>query len=494
MALPNLLNLNFLVPYTAGKIDFSRAVRGQRGMPRRLLLVGHKLTGGAAASNVLMTVSTEADALFQFGEGSMLMGMWRAAKANIDLGVPIDCMVVPPNGSAVAATSIIVITNTGNLSMPGEVMVYIGGVRVSIGVTTADTQITVASRLITAINANAALPVTAAATANTNEVKLTARWGGLTGNDIDVRSTYWPDDRLPNGLTVTVPAMAGGTTSPDVTAMIAAMAWYRATEIVVPFTDSANMALLESELGARWLQNNMQDAMVINAMRGTESAINTWLNTRNSPHVHTVATTKDATSPWETASMVGAVVESMAAIDPAQPHTGVALNGYRGPTQGNHWTVDQMNNLLLAGACPLDVQPDYTGNLLRMVSNYTMTAGGAADRSMASVNWLKTMSYYRWYVVTEFEIKYKGFKIAEYVDEPIPGQKIMTKELAQEIMVGIYGVLMGAGLVQNMGYYRDSLVVEIDGPNGKLKIQDEPVIITQHYQTEVTSSVVAGHV
>ncbi len=153
-----------------------------------------------------------------------------------------------------------------------------------------------------------------------------------------------------------------------------------------------------------------------------------------------------------------------------------------------------MNNILLAGACPLDVQPDYTGNLLRMVSNYTMTSGGAADRSMASVNWLKTMSYYRWYVVTEFEIKYKGFKIAEYVTEPIPGQKIMTKELAQEIMVGIYGVLMGAGLVQNMEYYRSSLLVEIDGPNGKLKIQDEPVIITQHYQTEVTSSVVAGHV
>jgi len=48
--------------------------------------------------------------------------------------------------------------------------------------------------------------------------------------------------------------------------------------------------------------------------------------------------------------------------------------------------------------------------------------------------------------------------------------------------------------VQNKQYYQDSLVVEIDGPNGKLKIQDEPVIITQHYQTEVTSSVVAGHV
>jgi phage tail sheath gpL-like len=494
MALPNLLNLNFLVPYVAGKLDFSRAIRGLRGMPRRLLLVGHKLASGAAAANTMMTISTEADAVFQFGEGSMLVQMWRSAKANVDLGVPMDCISIAPNGTAVAASSIIVVTNAGNLSMPGEVMLYIGGVRISIGVTTADTQITVAARLIAAINANAALPVTAAATANTNEVKLTARWGGLTGNDIDVRGTYYPDDRLPNGLTLTIPAMAGGSTSPDLTPLIAAMAWYRATELVVPFMDSTNMAILEAELATRWLQNNMQDGQVINAMRGTEATITTWLNTRNSPHVHTIATTKDCTNPWETASMAGAAIESMAAIDPAQPHTGVPLLGSKGPKQGDHWTIDQLNNLLLAGASPLDVQPDYTATLLRMVSNYTMTAGGAADRSMASVNWLKTMSYYRWFVVTEFEIKYRGFKIAEYVDEPIPGQKIMTKDLGEEIMLGLYIQLMAAGLVQNKQYYQETLVVEVDGPNGKLKIQDEPVIITQHYQTEVTSSVVAGHV
>ena len=45
-----------------------------------------------------------------------------------------------------------------------------------------------------------------------------------------------------------------------------------------------------------------------------------------------------------------------------------------------------------------------------------------------------------------------------------------------------------------MDYYRKTLVVEVDGPNGKLKVQDEPVIVTQHYQTEISSYVVAGQV
>lgn len=497
MSLPNVLSLNFKVPFVAGKIDFSRAIRGQRGMPRRLLLIGHKLAAGALAVGTLTTVSTEAAAVAAFGEGSMLVAQWRAAKANADLGLPIDCIVIAPSGSAVSAASTIVVTNSGaNIQAPGEFALYIGGVRVAIGVSTVDTAITVATRMIAAVNAVPSLPVTAAATVNLFEIKLTAKWGGLTGNDIDLRSAYYFDDVLPPGLTITIPAMAGGTTSPDVTPVIVAMNLYRATEIVCPFTDGNNMAVLENELGARWLANNMQDGMVVNCMRGTESAVTTFLASRNSPHVHTITVTKDATNPWETAAMAGAAIESQAAIDPAAPVTGVKLVGYKGATQGNHWTVDQLNNMLVIGGCPLSLDQSYNGYLLRTRTNYTQTNLGAVDESMAEVCWLKTSSYWRWYVVTEFQTKYmgQGFKIAEYVVDPIPGQKIMTKELGQEIMIGLYKVFMGAGLMQNLAYYQDALVVEVDGPNGKLKIQEEPVLITQHYQTEVTSYPVAGHV
>lgn len=498
MSIPNLLSLSFLVPFVASKLDFSRAIRGLRGMPRRLLLVGHKLAAGSQALNVIVTVSTEADAVQRFGEGSMLVAMWRAAKANADFGLPIDCIAIATGGSAVAATSTLVLNNsagsTAGLLQAGEVMIYIGGVRVAVGVTTTDTQATVATKLINAINATPSLPVTAAATANTFEVRLTAKTAGLVGNDIDLRNGYYFDDRMPSGLTITTPAMASGAVSPDVTPLVTAMAGYRATEIVCPFTDSSNLAILEAELATRWEAANMQDGQVVNAVRGTEAALTTFFNARNSPHIHTIATTKDATSPWETAAMAGAVIESMAMTDPAVPHTGAVLKGYRGPSAGNHWTVDQANNMLTMGGSPLAVAADYSGSLLRMVTNYASTASGAADRSMAEVCWIKTMSYYRWLHVTEFQTKYSGFKIAQYIDDPLPGQAIMTVQLAEEIMLGLYQQLMNVGLVQNLDYYRATLTIEIDGPNGKLRIRDEPVIVTQHYQTEITTYVVAGQV
>lgn len=495
MSLPNLLSLNFLVPFVAGKLDFSRAIRGLRGMPRRLLLVGHKLAAGSAAVDTLLTVTTETDAVAMFGEGSLLVAMWRAAKANADLGLPIDVICLAEGAGAVKASSTVVVTLAGGtLGVSGELMFYVGSQRISFGVVAADTPTTVADKLVAAINAALKLPVTAATNATPGQVVVTCKWGGPTGNDISLVTTYYPDDTLPVGLTVTIPAMAAGAVSPDVTPVITKMAGYRATEIVNPFTDSTNMGLLETEMATRWLQNNMQDGAVVVGYRGTESAITTLLSTRNSPHVHTLTTTKDLTSPWETAAMAGALIESGAAVDPAQPQTGMVLAGYVGPRQGDDFTIDQKNNMLVAGGSPLQIAQDGTGSLLRMVTNYTQTASGAPDRSLAELCWIKTMSYYRWFHVTEFQIKYTGFKIAQYITDPIPGQKIMTKELGEEIMLGLYKQFMDVGLCQNMPYYQDTLVVEVDGPNGKLKILDEPVIVTQHYQTEITSAVIAGQV
>lgn len=493
MPLPNLLSLNFLVPFVASKIDFSRAIRGLRGMPRRLLLVGHKVAAGTALLNTLATVSTETDAVALYGEGSMMVAMWRAAKANAALGLPIDVICIAPGGGAVAASSAVTISMAGGtLGTTGEVMFYIGAQRLSFGAVAADTPATVAAKLAAAINAVPRLPVTAAAVAAV--VTITAKWGGPTGNDISLVTQYYPDDRLPVGLTVTVPAMSLGAVNPDVTPVIVAMAGYRATEIVCPFTDSTNMGLLENELATRWLANNMQDSQLVNALRGTEAVLTTYLNARNSDQVHTITTTKDLTHPWETAAMAGADIESMAAIDPAQPHTNAVLIGYLGPKQGDDFTIDQKNNLLNAGGSPLQINVDYTGSLMRMVTNYKRTPQGAPDRSRAELCWIKTMSYYRWYRVTEFQIKYMGYKIAQYITDPIPGQKIMTKELGADIMIGLYKTFMDVGLTQNMPYYKQTLIVEVDGPNGKLKILDEPVIVTQHYQTEITSAVVAGQI
>lgn len=520
MAIQNLLSLDFLLPFVAAKIDFSRSIRGLRGMPRRLLLIGHKLDAGsptiatldeapwaqivpaavapgAAELNAVLTFGNEPEAVAALGEGSMLLAMWRAAKANKDLGLPVDVIAVPPSNTATVASSTLVVNLAGlNVSEAGEVPLYIGGTRVAVGVSPQDTKATVALKLIGAINAVSSLPVVASGVADHEDrVLLTCRWMGASGNEIDLRGTYNPDDLLPAGLSLTVPAMSGGATNPSLTAAIAAMQDGRWTEIVLPFHDSTSMATMEQELATRWAFDNMRDGQLVTAIRGTTvSDILTWLDSRNSEQVHLIATKKDMTSPWETAAQAGAAIESSAAIDPAMPYTDIPMVGYKGPKRGNHWEIEEANLILLAGGSPLAVDTAGNATLLRVVTNYTKNVVDAADTSKRELAWIKTMSYYRWFIVTEFQTKYRGFKLAEYIDEPIPGQKIMTAELGEEIMLGCYNELGKVALVQNMPHYKDTLMVEIDGANGKLKIVDEPVLVTQHYQTEITSYPIAGHV
>jgi phage tail sheath gpL-like len=493
MAIPNLLSLNFRVPFVAYKNDFSRAIRGIRGMPRRLLLVGHKLAGGTVPLNTIKTVSSEADAIAMLGEGSMLMGMWRAAKANADLGLVIDVFALTDGFDDLPQADLNFTIAGGVLAKPTELRLYVGGILVRIPLPAGAGNADVSQAIIAAFSANPQLPVTAVASLSSSQVAFYANWRGYTANAINIRQTYYPDDQPAVGLTVSITAF-NGVGDPNLTPLIVAMQHYRATEIVNPFTDSANMRLLEDEMAARWKANNMQDGAVVTSLRGTEGQIGAWLANRNSPHVHTIATTKDMTSPWETAAAAGAAIESAAAIDPAVPHTGIRLAGYYGPAQGDGFTTDAINNLLVGGASPLQVNQDSTGNLLRMVTNYNQTDSGAEDFSMGELCWMKTTSYFRWFRVTDFQIKYQGFKLAQYITDPIPGQKIMTPELGEEICLGQYKLFMDVGLMQNMPYYQKTLLVEVDGPNGKLKIQDEPVLVTQHYQTEITSYVVAGQV
>ncbi|AJY32742.1 phage tail sheath family protein [Burkholderia thailandensis 34] len=491
--LPNLLSINFLVPFVAHKFDASKAIRGLRGMPRSVLLIGQANPPIGVDIKKRQRVTSEAEAIGLLGEGSMLLAMWRAAKANADLGMPIDLVILADDATALAATGKVVVQVDAQHAA-GELPLYIGGNRIRVGLAVNDTAATAATKLINAINATPSLPVTAAAGAAAGEIALTCRWKGATGNSIDLRSTYYADDRLPQGITVTITSMAGGAVNPDITPVISAIKGFRATEYAMPYTDSANMGVLEAELERRWNFDNMQDGQAVTVMRGTEGEVVGWLGPRNSPQVHTICVTRDLTNPWETAAAAAAAIESHAAIDPAVPFTGVKLNGYVAARLEDDWAIEQRNNMLVAGGSVLETMEDGTANILRMVTNYVTHPTGAPDPSWRNLNWVKTNSYYRWFTVTEFQTKYRGYKLAEYVTEPIPGQKIMTVPLGTDIMLNNYEQFMTAGLFQNMDHYKKTLLVEVDGPNGKLKVVDQPVLITQHYQTEITSEFIAGHV
>lgn len=482
MSLTNLLNLNFLVPWVAQHIDNSRAIRGLQGMPRNLLLVGHKAAAGSLALGEIRQVSTKSDAQALLGH-SMLLDMFFAAFDNAGLGLPISVIALDDAGFTARQVTL---TFTGTPTKAGAIPLWIGGVKVPVIVSTDDAQNDIATKVAAAINANEHVRFTAAVA--TNVVTLTCDVKGVVANNVDVRFGYYTDEEMPAGVTGAIANTVDGVGAPNIAPLITAMDNERYTEIVFPFTDSASMVVLEAELDNRWSFENAQDGQAVCAISGTEGQNSTWLAARNNQNVHTICTTKDLTPSWTVAAMAGAVIEKQSAVDPAKPYASLKLRGYLAAKTRDRFNEVQRNVMLLAGGSVL-----VGDEINRMVTNYTQNTLGVMDKSYRNLNWIKTLSFWRYTCVSEFLLKYRNYKLSDDPKQkPLKG--VMDRDLAQSIMLRLYDQFIDAGLMVHREFYQENLVIDIDATNGKLKYDEQPVLMTQHYQTEITTGYVAGEI
>lgn len=475
-----------LVPKVAQKIDSSRAIQGLPGMPRRLLLIGQVPAGASIERDKVITVSTLTNAQELFNEGSMLMAMFKAAYANLQPGLPVDVVALDDDNTAQAAAGNVLFAGTATAA--GQLSLWIAGHSVRVGVAKDDTSVDIVAAIVAEMATMPELPVTGAVNGgDTSQLDLTCNWGGETGNHIDVRVNYYDDELTPQGITATITDMSGGAVNPDLTPVVSAMLNYRATEIVCPYTDSVSMATLEAEAEARWDPNNMQDGQICVAFDGTEGESLAWLDGRNSSQVHSVHTKNALTTPWETAAIVGALVEGQNTLDPGYPYIADKLVGFLPARLEEDFEELQINNLLLEGGSVLTSNSNM-GYVLRMVTNYTQTPLGADDSSMRNLNWIKVMSFWRWYSSNEHLKRIgQGWKLSSSDTDPIPGQRIVTKSIAEDFQMMMYDNFIDAGLFEERDYYRSQLLIEINKAQGTLVVHEVPVMLGQHYQTSITS-------
>jgi len=175
----NAIAADFKLPLYYVEVDPSRA--GQEILDQPALLIGQKLAAGSATADAPVVVGSLAQAQTLFGIGSMLERMVATFFKN-NQAAELWCLPVVEPSAGNAATGSIALT--GPSTAAGTLSVYIAGQRVQIAVAAAASATTIGAALATAINALTTLPVTAVNSSGT--VNLTARWKGLTGNDIHV--------------------------------------------------------------------------------------------------------------------------------------------------------------------------------------------------------------------------------------------------------------------------------------------------------------------
>lgn len=453
----NKIPANLRVPGVYSEIDSSQAVSGVQLLQYRMLLLGQKLAAGTAKALTPVRVTSVALAQQLFGAGSMLAIMVEAALASNSF---TELWVQPIEDSGAAAAAAGSLSFGGAPTSSGTITVYIGGKRVQIGANSTDTPASLATALAAAINANTALPVTAAVDGTTaSKVNITARNKGEAGNGIDVRVNYYGES-LPAGLTTTIVALTGGTGNPDIATALADLGdeWFQV--IAMPYTDAANLALLENELTSRFGPMREIEGHAFAAARGTHSTLGTLGDSRNSPHVTIVAAAYEPMPPFAKAAETAAIAAYYASIDPARPLQTLPYSYCLPAAESDRFTLEERNLLLYDGIATTIVNASGVMQIERMVTTYKTNEAGAPDVAYLDVETLFTLMTIRHDWRDYIKRKYPRHKLANDGTRFGAGQAVATPNTFKAEAVAKFREWEEIGLVENFDQFKRDLIVE----------------------------------
>ncbi|TBW58556.1 phage tail protein [Marinobacter halodurans] len=463
-------------------IEFDNRLAGNAVFMGKLLVIGQMLATGSQAAGTLVRVTSKEEADELFGRGSMLAEQMRAIK-DVDLYTETWAIPLDDAATAVKAEGSITVDNGPTDTRP--LALYIAGRRVWVEMAGGDTPDAVAQAIVDAVNADDRVPVTAAVDGVTSsKVNLTCRWGGETGNDIDLRDSVKGEQR-PGGLGLTYTQPTGGAVNPDLDPVIAAMGSEWWNWICLPYTDTTSLDAMDAELADRYGPMRQIGGRAFCAFRGTHSETGTLGSGRNSPHVTIMGTNLAPSPTWLWAATNAIVAAKSLAIDPARPLQRLTMPGLIPPAEDVRWSDAERNLLLFDGIATYTVASDGSVQIERQITTYQENASGVADDSYLDINTPETLERIRFEQISLFAQKYPRHKLAADEDREFydPSQPIMTPKVARTELLNLYRLtLMGAyGWVRDYAGYSESLQANIDPSDpSRLNVIDQPMLIGQY--------------
>lgn len=452
------------VPLVTIEVDPSQA--GTPTYPKYMLLADYKIAAGTSPASAPVSPGSVAVAKSMFGDGSPLARAFERAFA-LNKGTPIYCLPVAEPGAGVAATGTIVVASAPTAA--GTIYLYIAGQRVAVGVLSSDTTANVATKINAAINAATTLPVTAAV--STSTVTLTAKWKGISANDVRVEDSVLGvngGEVLPAGLALTHPAsnvLSGGTGVPDWTAAIAALGDDPWEYVSMAHTDTGSLAVWATEYGfgdsGRWGWLRETYGSVFSARRDTYANQVAWGVALNHPVISVLdVEVKSPTPIWEWAAAYTARAAQALSADPARPLQTLSLDGVMPAPKGARRNKTEMNGLAQSGIAIQAVNPDGVPAIMREQTLYQRNSLGQPDNAYELVTTLHTLAELFRRLQQGITNKYPRHKLANDGTRFGDGQAIVTPKIIKGEIIALYQSAEFDGLVENLSAFKTALVVE----------------------------------
>ena len=469
------------VPLVWIDIDNSMAMSAAPAQSRKILVLGQQVATASAEPLALNRITGDSMADDFYGRGSMLAEMLKIQRKGNSYTETWAMGLGDVSAGSEATASITVV---GDATVAGTLALLINGVSVQVGVAKGDSAEAVAQSIITAITAKTATQVSAAVDGEkATAVVLKVNWKGVTGNDCDVRLNYYPGEKTPAGISVTLTPFTGGAGTPDIQAVVAALGddWY--TDIIFPYNDTQSLNTIRDELLERWGPLKMMEAQLWTAFRGTHAQSGTFGSARNDWLISCIGTNIAPEPVWLWAASYGGTAAYQLAIDPARPLQTLVLTGIKPPARAVRWDVPERNLLLHDGIATHYVDAGDNVCIEREITMYRVNRFGDTDISYLDVQSPATLGRIRYVIKNRFTSRYPRHKLAgdDVLDLLDAGQPVMTPKICRAELLDIaLTELIPAGLVEDFDDYKDTLDVKIDAkdPN-RLNFICHPNLVNQ---------------
>jgi len=219
----NAVSLERIAKTVGYKITKGNFAEVTPNLPQRVALIGEANTANQSGLDTTPKEITSAQQAGElYGYGSPIYTAMRILRPNSGTGIGGIPVIVYPQavaGGAVAAVRELTPVGTATANGTHTVVINgrgsVDGGRYDFVVATGDAPAAIAAKIITVVNNVLGTPVIA--TSGTGKVVLTAKWAGLTSEDLDI--TVETND-LDLGVTYAVASTATGVGTPAVTASL----------------------------------------------------------------------------------------------------------------------------------------------------------------------------------------------------------------------------------------------------------------------------------
>jgi phage tail sheath gpL-like len=359
-----------------GRFIESRNVAGSSpALGRKILVLGQPNDNKSPVYDVSKRILSEGQAWELYGRGSelaiMLSEVLKAHSGNVETyAIPLE-----PVGAGVKATGRIVVSGTATAT--GVLSILIGGKKYQTPISVGSTGVAVTEALESVINADLDAPFTA--NFDTPNLDLTARQKGITGNQIFMQVSDDPEDSVPAGLTVTFTAFASGASNPPIADALNGLADTNYTDVVCPYTDSANLTTLNTVGNSRY---SAEIKRPFGAFVPNVQALNNYIATvtaLNSQWITFVPTFASNTYPLKPLAYLVGDYSLRQSARPGVPIFSNTIVGLRKPAGWENLTYGVRNQIVNAGGSWIYENPNGEMAIGDLVTTRKKNDVGAVD-------------------------------------------------------------------------------------------------------------------